>query len=511
MRIFTNFIGVLIGLFLLSSLNAAAIFSNAQTPPGQTAPAAVEQQDEDKKDAAKLSDRRKLLDTIRQGVVIIRTKAQIGGSGEAASWSGTGFIVDLGKGLIATNHHVVGSTVCTYEIKFSDGTTAPARLKYFDPLHDFAFLTIDPVNFPKNSLVLELSDQNPKVNDTIYSMGNSANDEFSTFKGTVFSVYENMGPFSEQSFRFSGLTVGGASGSPVFSEDGKVVGIIYGGKFVSGAALPIQYVKDALKHLQAKEIPPRYSIGITLGYGDLRDSVEAGLIPASAAEEYQTAFPDANNKFLMVGARAAGSEALTKFQGGDIIWKIDNQLVGPELYKFENILNQSKDKEVTLDVYRRGHLEQIKVTPYVLKIERQQHFIRFAGATWFSHNEQARLMVGDQGPSVFMSPTDSVSPFKELLDNMPLFPAQPIKIIEIEGNKIETLDDLEKAIKAIKGKRILVIKYVDLIGTLGFDSIFLADRVERQGLVKYEAKFDTPKVYRFNIEKEEWEIQEIKD
>ena len=147
----------------------------------------------------------------------------------------------------------------------------------------------------------------------------------------------------------------------------------------------------------------------------------------------------------------------------------------------------------------------------MLKIERQQHFIRFAGATWFSHNEQARLMVGDQGPSVFMSPTDSVSPFKELLDNMPLFPAQPIKIIEIEGNKIETLDDLEKAIKAIKGKRILVIKYVDLIGTLGFDSIFLADRVERQGLVKYEAKFDTPKVYRFNIEKEEWEIQEIKD
>ena len=94
---------------------------------------------------------------------------------------------------------------------------------------------------------------------------------------------------------------------------------------------------------------------------------------------------------------------------------------------------------------------------------------------------------------------------------VPLFPAQPIKIIEIEGNKIETLDDLEKAIKAIKGKRILVIKYVDLIGTLGFDSILLADRVERQGLVKYEAKFDTPKVYRFNIEKEEWEIQEIKD
>ena len=143
-------------------------------------------------------------------------------------------------------------------------------------------------------------------------------------------------------------------------------------------------------------------------------------------------------------------------------------------------------------------------------MEKQQYFIRFAGATWFSHNEQSRLMVGDQGPSVYMSPTDSVSPFKELLENMSLFPNQPIKITEIEGHKLETLDDLEKAIKTIKGKRILVINYIDLIGTLGFDALLLADRVERQGLVKYEAQFDIPRVYRFDAEKAEWIIQEIK-
>ena len=119
-------------------------------------------------------------------------------------------------------------------------------------------------------------------------------------------------------------------------------------------------------------------------------------------------------------------------------------------------------------------------------------------------------MVGDQGPSVYMSPTDAVSPFKEMLDNPSLFPNQPIKIIEIEGHKLENLNDLEKAIKALKSKRILVVKYVDLIGTLGFDAILLVDRIERQSLVKYEAKFDTPKVYRFNTQAEEWEIQEIK-
>jgi hypothetical protein len=65
-------------------------------------------------------------------------------------------------------------------------------------------------------IALEFSKNPVKVNDTIYSMGNSSGDEFSTYKGTVFGIYESLGSFSEQSFRFSGLTVGGASGSPVF-------------------------------------------------------------------------------------------------------------------------------------------------------------------------------------------------------------------------------------------------------------------------------------------------------
>lgn len=506
MLLFTNLIGGLVSFFLLSPLTTTTCSELLETPTPSQMAVPVEGHE---KETGQLSDRRKLLDTIRKGVVIIKTKGQLGKLCEATSWSGTGFIVDLKKGLIATNQHVVGDTVCTYEIKFSDGTTTTARLKYFDPLHDFAFLKVDPVNLPKKSLALELSDQSPQVNEIVYAMGNSLNDEFSTFKGIVFSIYENLGPFSEQSFRFSGLTVPGASGSPVFSEDGKVVGIIYGGKFVSGAALPIEYVKNALKYLQKETIPPRYSIGITMRYGDLRDSVEAGIITSHALKEYQTAFPEANNKVLIIASRAVGSEGLTKLQGGDIIWKIDNHLIGPELYKFENILNENKEKEITLDVYRKGKPEQVKITPYRLNIDNEQHFIRFAGATWFSHNERSRLMVGDQGPSVFMSPVDSISPFKEMLDNMPLFQPQPIKIVELEGTKLETLDDLEKAIKTIKGKRILVVKYIDLMGTLSFDAVLSADRVERQSLVKYEAKFDTPKVYRFNVEKEEWEIQEI--
>jgi S1-C subfamily serine protease len=465
---------------------------------------------DDKKETSKSFDRRKLLDSIRKGVVIIKTKVQVGGMSDVASWSGTGFIVDLEKGLIATNHHVVGNTVCTYEIKFSDGTTTPAKLKYFDPLHDFAFLKIDPSAFPKNSLCLELSDDELKVNDTVYSMGNSAGDEFSTFKGTVFSVYENIGPFSEQTFRFSGLTVGGASGSPVFSETGKVVGIIYGGKFVSGAALQIRYVIDALVHLQKGEIPPRYSLGVTIHYSPLRESLEAGLIPAEKAEEYQKVFPEANNKVLIIDARAVGSDAMYHLDAGDIVWKVDDQFIGPELYKLETIVNKKGDKEVILHVYRNSKLLEIKIKPYKLRIDTKRHFIRFAGATWFADSEQTRLTIGDEGPSVYMCPVEPVSAFKDIYRHNPLFPNQPVIITHIEGHPIKTLEDLVAVIKKIKGKTRLVVKYIDMVGSLGFDSILIADRVERQSLLNYQSKFDTPKEYKFNPETEEWDIQEIK-
>ena len=224
--------------------------------------------------------RKRVLDQVRRGVVIVETKTYATTETEKrTSWSGSGFIVNQEMGIIATNRHVAGDlTVSTYTVKFANGTTTEASLMYFDPLYDFAFLKVDPTKLPKDVIQLELSQNSPRVNDSIYSMGNSARDEFSTFKGTVFSVYENLGPFQEQSFRFSGLTIPGASGSPVFTEEGLVVGIVYGGKLVSGAALPVEYVRDALSSVKEKKLPLRRSLGAVPHYTSVENVQKAGLL-----------------------------------------------------------------------------------------------------------------------------------------------------------------------------------------------------------------------------------------
>ena len=135
--------------------------------------------------------RHMLLDLISKGVVMVKVKAYVNATeANSESWKGTGFIIDKERGLIATNHHVAGSfSVCSYELKFSNGLKVPARRRYIDPFLDFAILEVNTKNIPDDCTALKLSDQNLRTNDEITAMGNAAGDEFSTQEGTIFNTF----------------------------------------------------------------------------------------------------------------------------------------------------------------------------------------------------------------------------------------------------------------------------------------------------------------------------------
>ncbi|CAO5674543.1 MAG: hypothetical protein HEEMFOPI_00078 [Holosporales bacterium] len=167
----------------------------------------------EKKASSDDSSERAVYNNARRFVVMISTKAYLTADswgGNTSSWKGSGFILNKEKGLIATNKHVIGElSVATYEIKFHDGTVLPGTYVYADPIYDFGIIKVDPKKLPESALQGELDTDELKVNEAIYSIGNSDGDEFSVHKGIVFSTFENLGPFSEQSFQFSGVTVGG--------------------------------------------------------------------------------------------------------------------------------------------------------------------------------------------------------------------------------------------------------------------------------------------------------------
>jgi len=459
------------------------------------------------------SKRKKILDLVRLGVVMVETKTYASTESEKTAASmGTGFIVDKAMGLIATNRHVVGDmTVSTYSVKFSNGTRTSAQLVYFDPLYDFAFIKVDPTKLPKDAVSLELSQKSAQVNASIYCMGNSGKDEFSTFLGTVFSIYENLGPFAEQSFSFSGLTIPGASGSPVFDQDGKVIGIVYGGKVSSGSALPISYLRDALKALQSKKTPVHRSLGIVPNYVSLDDVTKAGLIPLDAMQKYLNDFPHANNKILLINARLPGTKALELFQAGDILWSVNKQIIGPNLYELDRIVNEAGDKDIAIEVYRQGKLVSFKIKSYSLNNDHALNMVTFMDTTWIMNNEFIKLFVGHGEEGVFALGLGQTSPLRSITGQLPGFfmDTRLLKIVELDGKPLKTLQDLVKIIPTLSDKRELKIKYIDFIGMVGLGTFAPADRQERLAVINYESKFDSPKLFKFDTEKYEWQTTDI--
>ena len=460
--------------------------------------------------------KKRILDLVRKGVVVIDVKTYANvDANERVSWAGSGFIVDRDKGIIATNKHVAGDmTVSTYSVKFSDGSSAEAKHIPFATLGDYAFLKVDSEKLPKTAIALEFS-QNPiRVNDTVYSMGNSARDEFSTFKGTVYSIFENLGPYGEQSFSFSGLTVGGASGSPIFDDQGKVVGIVYGGKFTSGSGLPISYIQDALVTLKQDKIPEIYTTGAVPGYGSLSDYEKAGILSKEAITTYKEKFPDSHNKIAVIQGTVKGTKASESIEIGDVLWSVNGAFVGPNLYEFEKIVNRAQGKEITLGIYQNGKLIDVKVTPTLLSASPYKKFVSFADVTWFEGNEYVKYLFGEQKPGVFVMGMGQTSPFKSITKgevfSHPFFPSSRLFMIrELDGKKVSSLEELQKIIPELNKKKTFTVRFVDYQGSIGLGSFSSMDRQERMAIITYEGKFDSPKLYTFNDKSLEWDSKEI--
>ncbi len=469
------------------------------------------------KDEKNPFDEKKLHETIKKGVVMITTKVfkatkQINGSlfSNSSVFKGTGFIVDKENGLIVTNHHVVGNAViANYEIKFSDGTVKKAKIRYHDPLHDFAFLQLNPQDLPKDALELKLIDRSPEYNDKIFAMGNTHGSEFSSYSGRIFDLYASYGSFSQQSINFSGLT-SGASGSPVFDKKGDVLALLYGGNLTSGAALNIRYVKNALKQLKQKKDPQRKNIGVIIQYQNFKEYDGYDLLPQDIQKEYQSLFSNTQNKILTVLTKISDKDTSLKFKAGDIIWKVNNTIIGPQLQKFQEIIDQSQ-KEVKFEIYRDGKPVKFTVTPYEINNSATEDYIEFADTVFFSFGEEEEFVTGSSKPGVYISLTKQSSPFSACLKQSLFSTGTIVKINEINGHKIDSLDNLEKLIPELRKQEQFSIRYIDYMGQKSNEmSVKSVNHQERFVIAKYESKFDNPKRYTFNKKTLEWNTHKYK-
>jgi S1-C subfamily serine protease len=457
----------------------------------------------------KKMDRRELLNHVRKGVAIIKVSSFASTDVYADTmWSGTGFIVDKEIGLIATNRHVAGQlAACEYEIEFHNGQKTSARLHYIDPTYDFAFLKVDPSKIPQDAHTMPMEENGAHVNDEIYSIGNSAGDKFSLVNGTIFNIYANIGPFDEQSFQYAGITMGGASGSPVVNSKGAVIGIIYGGRFVSGAALPASYIMKAHDFIKQGQLPPRRYLGVHFEYTSIDSLHEAGILPKEEWEGYTKKFPQSNNKVLSVKSVLKDSPASEFLKSGDIIWGVEGKDIGPNLYDLTHMVNNYGDKALVVDVYRDGKKLSLSLKSLSLSLDPFLKFVKFAGTSWYQNSIYTHLCSDRSEPGVFLGASSATSPLRKISSSS-WYSSSLVHVTHVDENPIKSIEELIGLIPSLMKKDYFTIQYRNYFG----QHVFGTEKVTRTSIrqiVKYNPKFDDPKLYQFNAESGEWDTTNL--
>jgi putative serine protease PepD len=188
--------------------------------------------------------------------------------------TGTGFVVDK-DGNIATAAHVVdGASSIT--VTFQDGTTRTAKLLGKDDATDVAVIKVDPSGLNLHVLALG-SSAALGVGDPLAVIGDPFGYERSISTGIVSGLDRTIqapnGFTVAHAIQTDAAMNPGNSGGPVFTADGKVIGIAdqiaTGGSASAntgvGFLVPIDLVKAELPQLKAGQSVRHAYLGVSTG------------------------------------------------------------------------------------------------------------------------------------------------------------------------------------------------------------------------------------------------------
>ena len=286
-----------------------------------------------------------------------------GGEGavHGAEARGSGFIVD-GSGIIVTNNHVVRNAQ-SVSVTLDDGTQLPATIVGTDPKSDLAVLRVHAGHSLPFIQLGESNDVRP--GQWVVAMGNPFGLGGSVTAGIVSARGRDIGNGPYDSFIQVDAPINqGNSGGPLFTQDGKVVGVNTailsptGGSVGIGFAIPSDTVRTVVAELERTGHVTRGYLGVqTQG---ITGAMTAALhLPSSAGALVASVQPDSP-------AQRAG------LQPGDVIQSVNGTPVKDPRELAVDVADVKPGSSATLGVLRDGETRTVQVTLAALPSDGQQ-------------------------------------------------------------------------------------------------------------------------------------------
>ena len=273
---------------------------------------------------------------------------------------GSGFIIGA-EGIVVTNNHVVKDAT-KVTVTLEDGTELPATVLGRDERTDIAVLKI--VAGHKLPYIELGVSRDVKPGEWVVAMGNPFGLGGTVTAGIVSAVSRDIGsgPY-DQFIQVDAPINKGNSGGPLFTQDGKVIGMntaIFsptGGSVGIGFAIPSDMIRTISAQLQKSGQVVRGYIG-----------VEAQPVTGAMAKALH--LPE-NAGALLAGVAPKGPAAEAGLEPGDVIQAVNGQKIANPKELALHIADVPPGQQALLSVLHDGKTKDISLQVGQLPNERQ--------------------------------------------------------------------------------------------------------------------------------------------
>ncbi len=274
---------------------------------------------------------------------------------------GSGFIIDA-DGTIVTNNHVVQGAD-KISVTLADGTELPAKLVGRDPRTDLAVIKVDA---GKQLPSLNLGDSDAvKPGQWVLAVGNPFGLGGTVTAGIVSARGRDIGAGPYDSFLQVDAAINqGNSGGPLFTQDGRVVGVNTailsptGGSVGIGFAIPSNLVKQVSGQLRTAGHVTRGFLGVET------QAVTAQIAPNLGLSK--------DAKGALVAAVSPDSPAAKAgVQPGDVLTGVDGRQVTNPRELAQIVADHKPGQSASLAVLRDGTARTVDVTLTAIPDEKQ--------------------------------------------------------------------------------------------------------------------------------------------
>ena len=268
---------------------------------------------------------------------------------------GSGFIIDP-DGTVVTNNHVVKNAT-SVTVTLDDGTTLPAKVIGTDPRSDLAVLRIKADHRLPFINLGDSDDAQP--GSWVVAVGNPFGLGGTVTAGIVSARGRDIGEGPYDSFiQIDAAINQGNSGGPLFTQDGKVVGVNTailspsGGSVGIGFAIPSNTVKSVVAQLEK-------SGHVTRGY----IGVQAQPVNAAMAKALHLPQSEQDDRGALVATVEADSPASKAgVQPGDVIESVNGHHIGNARELAISISQIPPGNDAKLQIVRNGNDVTLPVT-----------------------------------------------------------------------------------------------------------------------------------------------------